>query len=262
MRLWPVAFLCLMAPPAMADDLLPICADRPGRGSSACTVEAGHFQVEAGLYDETFQRRAGVTTNFTVAASPLLKYGVSESLDLEAGISLFQMSRVHDANGTVTGSGIGDLYLHAKWNPLAGQDGPLTFVLDPYLKLPTASGGSGNGRVEGGLVAPVSYDLGSGWSATFTGEGDALANASGQGVHFNASGDAAISRAFANGLTLGADFYAGQNFDPSGTVPQYSFDLSAAYLTDNDTQLDCGVNLGLNRATPDMELYVGVSRRF
>jgi len=36
----------------------------------------------------------------------------------------------------------------------------------------------------------------------------------------------------------------------------------AAWLADNDTQLDGGVNLGLNRATPDVEIYFGMSRRF
>ena len=50
--------------------------------------------------------------------------------------------------------------------------------------------------------------------------------------------------------------------DPAGTVSQYTFDLDAAWLADNDTQLDGGVNIGLNRATPNLEFYLGVSRRF
>jgi hypothetical protein len=45
-------------------------------------------------------------------------------------------------------------------------------------------------------------------------------------------------------------------------VRQYSFDLDAAWLADNDMQLDGGLNIGLNRATPDLEIYLGVSRRF
>ena len=50
--------------------------------------------------------------------------------------------------------------------------------------------------------------------------------------------------------------------DPSGTTRQASADGSAAFLLSNDVQLDAGANFGLNRATPDVELYGGVSVRF
>jgi hypothetical protein len=38
--------------------------------------------------------------------------------------------------------------------------------------------------------------------------------------------------------------------------------MSAAYLLSNDVQIDAGVNLGLNRATSDVEIYSGVAFRF
>ena len=43
---------------------------------------------------------------------------------------------------------------------------------------------------------------------------------------------------------------------------QASADGSVAYLLSKDVQLDAGANLGLNRNTPDVELYAGVSKRF
>jgi hypothetical protein len=45
-------------------------------------------------------------------------------------------------------------------------------------------------------------------------------------------------------------------------VRQYSADVSVALLPSNDLQLDAGANFGLNRQTPDVELYAGVSKRF
>ena len=63
-------------------------------------------------------------------------------------------------------------------------------------------------------------------------------------------------------VTSWVELWSGQNLDPAGTVSQYSFDVDAAWLVDNDTQLDGGVNIGLNRATPDLEFYFGISRRF
>jgi len=260
MKLRLAALLLLAALPARADDLGAICPDRPGKGTSPCTLAAGHAQIELGLFDESFQRRSGVTTDAGNAGAALLKYGVGESWDVEAGMAIYQFQRTHDAGGAATASGVGDLYLRAKYNPLSG-DGPFALVIGPYLKLPTAGGGLGNGAVEGGMVAPMSYDLGSGWSLAMTPEADALLNASGGGHHANLADVAGLGRTF-GAVTLGAEVWTDQNLDPLGTVSQYSFDLDAAWLADNDTQLDGGVNLGLNRATPDLELYFGISRRF
>jgi Putative MetA-pathway of phenol degradation len=252
--------LTLLTSAAHADDLGPICPDRPGKGTSPCTLAAGHAQVELGLFDESFQRRSGVTTDTGNAGALLAKFGVSASMDVEAGMALYQFQRVHDSTGNMTASGVGDLFLRSKFNPLS-DGGAYSFVLAPYLKLPTAGGGLGNGAVEGGLVAPMSYDLGSNWSLAMTPEADALLNASGSGHHANLVDVVGLGRGFGN-LTLGAEVWTSQNLDPAGTVSQYSFDLDAAYLTDSDTQLDGGVNLGLNRATPDLEIYFGISRRF
>jgi hypothetical protein len=250
-----------MAASTWAQDLGPICPDRPGKGTSPCTLAAGHVQVELGLFDESFQRRSGTTTDTGNAGAALAKYGVNDWMDLEAGMALYQFQRVHDAGGTVTAGGVGDLTMRAKINPLSGSDGPFAFVLGPTLKLPTAGGGLGNGAVEGGLVAPMSYDLGGGWSLAMTPEADALLNGSGSGHHANLADVLGLGKGFGP-LTLGAEVWTSQNFEPLGTVSQYSFDLDAAYLIGNDTQLDGGVNLGLNRATPDLEIYFGISRRF
>ena len=253
-----LALLCAL--PVRADDLAPICPDRPGRGTSPCTLASGHAQLELGLFDESFQRRDGVTTDTGSGGSVLAKWGGNDRVDVEAGMALYQFQRVHDATGTATASGIGDLFLHAKYNVLS-TDGPFALVLDPFLKLPTAGGGLGNGAVEGGLVAPMSYDLGGNWSLAMTPETDVLLNASGSGHHANLVDVVGIGRSFGP-LSLGAEIWTGQNLDPAGTVSQYSFDLDAALLAGNNTQLDCGLNLGLNRATPDLEIYFGISRRF
>jgi len=257
---WAASAWLSLTVPTWADELGPICPDRPGKGTSPCTLAAGHAQLELGLGDESFQRRAGVTTDSGNAGAVLAKYGVSDHWDVEAGMALYQFQRVHDASGTATASGVGDMFLHAKYNPLSGN-GPFAFVLDPYIKLPTAGGGLGNGAVEGGLVAPMSYDLGAGWSLAMTPEVDALLNASGSGHHANLVDVIGLGKSFGP-LSLGAEIWTDQNLDPAGSVSQYSFDLDAAWLIGNDTQLDGGVNLGLNRATPDLEIYFGISRRF
>jgi Putative MetA-pathway of phenol degradation len=260
MKRLTAALVLLAAFPAHAADLAPICPDRPGKGTSPCTLAAEHAQVELGLFDESTQRRSGVTTDTGNAGTLLGKFGISDRVDVEAGMALYQFQRVHSAAGTVKASGVGDLFLRTKINPLS-SDGPFSLALAPTLKLPTAARSIGNGRIEGGLVAPMSYDLGNNWSLGMTPEADVLLNGSGSGYHANLTDVVGIGRSSGK-LTLGAEVWTAQNLDPAGTVSQYSFDLDAAYLIGNNTQIDGGINLGLNRATPDTELYIGMSQRF
>ena len=117
----------LISLPTWADDK-PICPDRPGRGTSACTLEPGRAQIELGLFDDSFQHRSGVTTDTDNAGSVLAKFGVSERMDVEAGLALYQEQR---ATGTKSQSGIGDLFLHAKANPLT-SDSPFARAVVMY----------------------------------------------------------------------------------------------------------------------------------
>jgi hypothetical protein len=132
------------------------------------------------------------------------------------------------------------------------------------VKLATATRGLGDGAVEEGVVLPLSYDLGNGWSLASTPEIDVLLNGAGSGRHADAIDVIGLGQTLENGMTLGAELWTSQDFDPAGTHSQYSFDLDAAWQpkSDADLQLDAGINLGLNRNTPGAQVYFGVSRRF
>lgn len=249
--LWTIA-------PAHAGDLTPICPDRPGKGTSPCTLVTGHFEADLGLFDESFQRRSGVTTDTGNESALMLKYGVSERSDVEASMALNEFERIHDAGGMMNASDVGDLYLRLKYNALG--EGAFVLVLDPYFKVPMARR-LGNGAVESGLVAATAYDVGNNWSLSMSPEADLLLNASGSGYHANLVNVVGLSHALGL-VTLGAEIWTAQNLDPAGGVSQYSLDLAAAWLTDDNSQLDLGVNFGLNHPTPDLEVYSGVSLRF
>ena len=107
----------LCALPAGAEDLKPICSDRPGRGTGACTVEDGHAQSNWACSTKASSAAPASPPMSPALPVRLAKYGVSDSVDVEAGMALYQSERVHDATGTQTASGIGDLFLHAKYNP-------------------------------------------------------------------------------------------------------------------------------------------------
>jgi Putative MetA-pathway of phenol degradation len=257
-----------VASSAYADDstLGPICPDRPGKGTSPCTVDEGHFQIEIDAADGTFNRHDGVTTDSYTYFNPTLKYGLTDVWDIEASLAPFNSVRTHDSatDTTDTVSGIGDLYLRTKWNFLGTGDHAVSAIVEPFLKIPTAGHDIGNGAVEGGVVVPLSTDLGGGWSLAMTPEADALKNEDSDGRHLSLVNVIGIGRALDGGITLGAEIWGSWNDDPHKSVSQSSFDLDIAWQppSDPNLQLDGGVNFGLNLNTPDSQLYVGISRRF
>ena len=57
------------------------------------------------------------------------------------------------------------------------------------------------------------------------------------------------------------ELFSSAGTDPA-TPPVYTFDLGANYRLDRHTILDLGLNLGLNRAAPKLQVYSGISLRF
>jgi Putative MetA-pathway of phenol degradation len=253
--------LCaIFAAAAAADDASPICADRPTKSNNACTVPAGSWQLETDLFNGTFQRAGGVTTDTYLLTNPTLKYGIAENWDVEANLVPYEIVRVHNGAGTQTLSGIGDLFLRVKVDAI--PQGAVQVGLLPYVKLPTARAGIGNGAVEAGVSVPVNIALSEKWSLGFSPEFDALKDADGGGRHFNTSQSAVVGYALPGDVTVNAEVWGDWNVDPAGTVRQYSADFGVAKLLTKTFQIDGGVNFGLNRATPDVQLYAGLATKF
>jgi hypothetical protein len=63
-------------------------------------------------------------------------------------------------------------------------------------------------------------------------------------------------------VTATAEFQALRDNDPAMHVTQTKAALSFAYLATPDTHVDVFGAAGLNRNTPDMQLYAGISHRF
>jgi hypothetical protein len=252
----------LAGSPAFADDLRALCPDRPGKGTSPCTLDEGHFQLEVDAFDATYDRSGGVSTDVYALVAPTLKYGLTGTLDVEAGFSPYLSQHTKDGLSDTTERGHGDLFLRTKWNFL-DSDGPLTAVVEPFVKIATATRGLGDGALEEGVVLPLAYDLGQGWSLSSTPELDLMLNASGSGRHATAINVVGLGKALDDGVALGAEIWTSQDFDPLTVTSQYSFDLDAAWQPAgfSNFQIDGGVNFGLNRNTPDCQIYMGVSQR-
>jgi hypothetical protein len=252
--------------PTPDDQLRSLCTDRPTKSTSPCTVDAGHWQIESDVYNFTTQTDGGVTTTTQLFTNPTLKLGLTNNLDFEVNIAPYEQVSVHDAASgvTTTTGGVGDLFLKAKLSLLGDDGGNVGFALVPYIKVPTARLGIGNGQVEGGILAPIQLSLPANWQLVIDPEVDALANSVGGGQHANVSSLLSFGYPLTKTVTVSLEVWGDSNFDPTGTVNQASFDLGAAWILAKapNFQLDGGVNFGLNRATPGAQAYIGVSRRF
>jgi hypothetical protein len=247
---------CLaLFPHAKAQDLKPFCADRPGKGTSACTLDDGHIQVEVDAFDANF-RPAGAGTSTYSAASPTIKFGFGSS-DIGAGFAPYIEQRGKGAVQT----GHGDLYLRAKLQ-ITDEVRSFSAVVQPFVKIATATRGLGNGAWETGVAWPLSYTIADGWALSSTPEVDALLNASGAGRHVALMDTLGLTRAWDGGFAMGFELWTLQDFDSSGHTAQYSLDLSIACQTGPNAQVDAGINYGLNPRTPSSQAYIGYARRF
>lgn len=246
--------------PAAASSDPALCTDRPTKANATCTVPAGHWQVETDLVNWTHASEGGVSTDVILAPNPTLKYGLSDKADIEFNIAPYEAVRVEAGGVTHTESGVGDLFIRLKYALVSNATWSLSVI--PYVKAPTAQHSIGNGEVEGGLAVPISFSLPDKVSLTFGPELDSLENAALDGHHLNMVQVVNFSRPMTDKLTLSVEYWNDQNWDPLSTVSQSSADVAAAYGLTGTLQLDAGVNLGLNRATPRSQLYVGVSKRW
>ena len=248
---------------AAAAELPSICTDRPTKSNYACTVEAGHFQYEADLFNGSFQRLHGTTTDVYLATNPTFKFGVSKSVDLEANIVPYEIVHTHDKFGDSSNvEGVGDLYLRVKWNFFNTTDGKLSVSAIPYVKAPTARSGIGNGEVEGGVILPVNYKLTDKITLTTVPEVDDFKDAAGTGRHVNTAQLVNVGYSLPYNLTAYGELYGDWNFDPAGTIRQYTADVALAWGITKYLQVDTGLNFGLNRYAPGVQAYVGVSQKF
>jgi hypothetical protein len=252
--------------PVADNDLRPFCTDRPTKGTGPCTVDAGHLQIESDLFNASLQNSDGEVTDTYLYTNPTFRLGLTETLDVELNIAPYEEVVTHDH---VTGarsdvSGIGDTFVRLKTSLTGNGQGVFSAALDPFVKIPTAPSAIGNGAVEGGLVVPLQYALSELWSLSLAPEVDALKDQLADGHHAACVMDIGVSRAVSSQVSATAEFWTNANFDPAGTVYQKSLDIAGTWQPSGvrDLQLDAGANFGIDRNTPAVQLYFGISRRF
>jgi hypothetical protein len=264
MRIVVLAVL-LIAAPAMADDTLrDLCAERPGLDTPACTVDPGHVQIEVGVADWTLDKQADSRTDTILSADISARYGIGDNTEIRLGLTSYGHVRTRDrATGAVSKvSGIGDVTVGLKQNLASPSGDGFSVALLPYATLPTGKTGVGAGAWGAGLLIPLSYDLTEKLTLEMTPEVDAAVDSDGQGRHAAYGSAAGLGVKLSQKWNMSAEAQVIRDRDPAGHRTLALAGAYVAYQPKDRVQLDLGAQAGLNRASPDVELYFGVSEKF
>lgn len=249
----PVLALLAAAASAHAEGLRDVCADRPGKATPACILDAGHLQLETGLADVAFDHGS---RDWLLGATEI-RLGVSRRTEIEAGLPPLSLLR----GGGDHAGGLGDLTLGLRTALTDPDRGGVAVSAQAFVTAPTATHGQGAGGWEGGARLPVSVPLPGGFGLGLTPELDVRRDSARAGVHAAESFAASLSHAV-GAASVAVELWAQRDPDPGAHAHEASFDVSAAWMLGADSQVDIGANAGLTHATPGLELYVGVARRF
>jgi hypothetical protein len=237
-------------------------AARPLVTDDAGTVGKGKVQVELGVEWSSWKdTEDGVRIKETgTEASGVLTYGVSESVDVVAGVPYVWGKTKENGETVFNDNGLNDISLEAKWRFFDKEGFGLAFK--PGITLPTGDHdkGFGTGRVTYGLTFIASKEL-----KPFA-------------LHFNAgyrrnenkveerkdiwSASLAAAYEAIKGLNIVGDIGFERNADPTvNTEPAFAL-VGLNYAVTDAIVLDAGVKFGLNKQEVDHAITAGITFNF
>lgn len=250
--------------------LRDLSTDRPGAASSPFTVDAGHIQVETGLWSYSWDHwtpDASLTRGRTLFTTNV-KLGLVDWADLDLVIPASNRFVTRTPIGPGQSSrtaaqGFGDVLVGAKVNVFGDAGEKQGFGLLGYVKVPTAASGLGNDMAEFTLVAPYSFDLPRGFSMTVQPGAGLLRNDQKQGYHGDYQIAAEVGHSIFGSSTLTGQL--GITLERQGdhnSMEQDAIEPALQWLIRPWLQLDGGVNVGIARTATDWTPYVGLSFRY
>jgi hypothetical protein len=261
--------------PVPADQLRGMDTDRPNVTNTPHTVDAGHVQMETGLIDYSYDRSrfsGGEIRSDDFAFAPSnFRLGLLDDLEVNAAIDPYQIDRTHEStSGTNAGStfysrGLGDTVVGAKLNLWGNEGGDATWVsglaIQPQFKFPTASHGLGNGHFEFSVALPFLLNLPAafhlGLQSGVSLERNTANDGNLAGMQNSISVDRVVWKQLDVYVEYASDVTSEKHVDSVQTV-----DIGGTFPLNDNVVLDTGFDLGLNRATSDLQVLAGISVRF
>jgi hypothetical protein len=247
--------------------------DRPSQTQTPYTVDAGHFQVEAGIvkytYD-TYEEDGTKLRGHSLNIPPInFKAGLTKNTDIQFVVDNYvkQTASVKSADISETQEGFGDITIRLKQNLWGNDGGKTAFALMPYIKTPTNTNDLGNDDAEWGLIAPLAIDLGNGYGLGLMSQLGYVKDDDGD----EGEKDNGYHPVFVNTATLGVkwteslgSYYEVFTEKGTGTGDRLivTLDTGLTYALNDNVQLDTGVNIGVTDAAADLEPFAGITCRY
>jgi hypothetical protein len=253
--------------PTPAQALRAFAPERPSKILNPFTIDAGHYQIESDILSYVHANTGALGTDVFETADPTIKLGVTNWIDLELGLNGCLNATTRDrATGAITGRahGFGDTILKAKINLVGNDGGDVAVALAPFVKLPSAAPGLGNGVVEEGVALPAQFNLPSEFTLAVQTEVDALKKANDAGRYANFVNIVNLGHPLtfiSKDLSGSIELFSSAGTDKF-TPAVYTFDVGLAYALVTNVQLDAGANFGLTKESPNLNVYAGVTARF
>lgn len=249
----PLLTLLAFAPARAAD---PIATDRPDFVESSNVVGHGRLQVETSLAAE--RNSLDGVRDRSVATPTLLRYGISDTLELRLESDGRVRGRSTDSSGVTRFNGSADASVGMKWHATdGGGSAPSVGVLvhadlDSGSKDLRGSGVRPSVRVVGEWELPSDYSLGvmPGVSYEKNDAGDRFVN----GIF-----GIVVGKTLSERLRSFAELSLPQIASRKNGGTQASLNTGVAYLINDNCQIDAAVSKGLNHRTADLGVTVGLS---
>ncbi len=244
---------------------------RPDQTTGPHTVDAGHFYLELGLFENSLNLGQTRTSSWVPLQGTHFRAGLTNTIELELIYDGFtnQNSQAVPATGgnrtdkTINGSG--NLTVRMRFN-VFGDDGgtPFVFAIIPQVNVPTATERIAPEHFEGSVILPVSFKLPAGFSTIVHAQPGSTRNPDNTKSVFE----------FISGATLYHNLFRKQDrvqlyleyFDTlvtgvDSTLAQ-QVDVGVRWRPIENLQFDAGCNFGVSKDAPDYQWFSGVSTRF
>ena len=252
------------ADPASRKPLRELSTDRPDKTESPYTVDAGYLQIELDLatYSRDVYRSAGADVRMeTARIAPFnLKLGLTDRTDAQLLVDPYvRQILIDDVSGVRRrAAGFGDVTVRIKHNLWGNDGGGTAFALMPFVTFPTSRQSH---LATFGLIAPLAIRVTDRVGIGLMTEFDLAERSDGSGYAATFVNSATLSTDLSDRLGAYAELFTERSSD-DGARWVVTADIGVTYAVTGDLQLDGGVNLGLTEAADDLEVFVGISRRF
>lgn len=257
--------------PTPKDQLRGMSTDRPNVTNTPQTIDAGHLQIEVGAIDYSYYR-----DRYQGADADLQSYdfgqfnfrlGVLNNLELNAVVDAYDFNRDHDEPTGINtdAGGFGDTTIGGKlnlWgNEIGDQPWATAMAIQPQFKFPTARSDIDNGRFEFSVAAPLLINLPAGFHLSTQPGISYERSVQNTGYVTGIENTLCLDRVFWKNLDLYIE-YASDLTTESHAKAVQTLDLGGIYALTDNIALDTGIAIGLNNASPNVEVLAGISIRF